>query len=233
MAQGAPRHPRRGRLALALLLILLSSSVCCAKSSDPSAASGPASLPHLIAASTLLTNHSDSSLQLLDLIALVPRTVLTQKLRYVPELQHAHTGRFVGELLRTYHTLGQGNFGSWIKRSSSFLDAYAAGTWAPQYVGQSDGHPSTAVLQRRQGAAAMSLNNTAYSGLPVVRRVLLAQLLKAWLTTLGGRLPEEHLEQLGELVRKVGGWRVAAAGLGAGAVGALRALPSGGAGGGC
>ncbi|PNH08731.1 hypothetical protein TSOC_004699 [Tetrabaena socialis] len=123
---------------------------------------------------------------LLSLLADVVSTPGRTQLRRVHELQQGGAGDFLHGLLEDYPALDEGNLAAWASDASGFLAGYAAGMWP---------------LAGAPAGRRVNVSLTALSGLPVVRRVLMAQLATAWLTTLGRRLPREVEPQLALLVK--------------------------------
>ncbi|PNH11571.1 hypothetical protein TSOC_001650 [Tetrabaena socialis] len=172
------------------------------------------SLGDVLAGSALATGISAGSaaeLLLRRLLADVIRTPALTKLRQVPEAQLGGSGAFLRDLLDTYPSLNDQNIAAWASNASTFLASYATATWRLNGTGLGPWGPSAGAGNGTGPGAAgagaggqLNISLTALSGLPMLRRVLLAQLATAWVTVLGRRLPEGLEPQLALLAKQVG-----------------------------
>ncbi len=125
--------------------------------------------------------------------------------RHTPELHVPGVSGFLSKLLAEYSTLTEERVGPWAQLVTQFLDAHSRdlplALLTNSYVtgGQGAGEDEDGVF----GLSAVEA--ARLSGLPLVRRVVLAQLLHAWLGHWGRRAPGGMEEAVGGVVRKVGG----------------------------
>ncbi|PNH11966.1 hypothetical protein TSOC_001142 [Tetrabaena socialis] len=176
MSAGGSRH------SIARLLLLL--LPCCR------GAPAPPLMDTLLASSRLVDSAppgSPAEAALLSHLADIARIAAAHQ----PILQHPYfsavhlrAARFTSDLLRAYPALDEHNFDSWAQRATGFLAAYARGT--------------RPVLQ---GGVRVEVPLPAFGGLPLLRRVLMAQLAAGWLVGLGRRLSERAAEAAEGLVR--------------------------------
>ncbi|PNH11573.1 Peptide methionine sulfoxide reductase B1, chloroplastic [Tetrabaena socialis] len=175
------------------------------------AATESPALADVIARSALVANCSDGQaavlLALLSDIVHAPGRSRTPKAH---EMGRVNADRFVRTTLKRYPSLDERNIAAWLRRANSFLAAYATATWRLNGTGLGPWGPSAGAGDGTGPGAAgagaggqLNISLTALSGLPMVRRVLLAQLATAWLTVLGRRLPEGLEPQVALLAKQL------------------------------
>lgn len=146
--------------------------------------------------------------------------------KYVPELHVPDATAFLAKLLREYPLLTSERLGSWSELVTAFLNKHITGrvTAATLLVDPSGGTSSGAggaEYKRRnrkmqsRGRKAESVGSkgtvvelsigehASMTGLPLVRRVLVAQVLLSWMGPWGRQLPPGFETRLGDIVYKV------------------------------
>ncbi|GFR45245.1 hypothetical protein Agub_g6351, partial [Astrephomene gubernaculifera] len=137
--------------------------------------------------SALLANTTtESKNELLGELAVIVRAPVYTRLRLIHELQHGHTRSSIRQILESFPTLNEGNLERWFSSVDTFLTAYAQGTASVSH-----------------GPVRVDLNQTALSGLPLIRRTLLAQLVTAWLTSLQRKLPDKLEAKVAKMVQQL------------------------------
>ncbi len=132
--------------------------------------------------------------------------------RHIAELSLHGVAPFLSSLFKAYGTRSPEDLQSWADQACSFLTSQAQHQLELLHsAGVIHQGTSSASRQLLNAAAQAPTNSTAalvasVSGLPLVRRVLLAQLLSAWLTGLKEQLPQSTPvdEALGCMLSQVG-----------------------------
>ncbi|GIL48503.1 hypothetical protein Vafri_5018 [Volvox africanus] len=144
-------------------------------------------IPEIFAHSRLLANFSnDANNNLVQCLTEILRAPSNTPLRVVHELQHGRVAHTFLDIMKTYATITADNMSSWLDHLVTFLDWYLRG-----------------ICPVHHGDMVLMVNHTASSGLPMLRRAILAKLATAWLTTLGKRIPDVALPKLEEVIRKL------------------------------
>ncbi len=140
--------------------------------------------------------------------------------RHFPELQVEGAAEFLTTILGEHPVLHPERVGAWAKAVSAFLDRHIQKlpplSAPPLDQGSTYRHSQRNRNARANGGATATTSANGVfglsaveaarlSGLPLVRRVVLAQLLHAWLGHWGRRAPGGMEEAVGDVVRKVSG----------------------------
>ncbi len=146
--------------------------------------------------------------------------------KYVPELHVPDATAFLAKLLREYPLLTGERLGSWSELVTAFLNKHITGRVTPATLlvdpsgGTSSGGAGAEFKRRNRkmqgrGRSAESVGSkgaemelsvgehAGLTGLPLVRRVLTAQVLLSWMGPWGRQLPPGFEATLGDIVNKV------------------------------
>ncbi len=210
------------RVALFLLLLTLQQRQAHAVESadpDPPASSLQAFLEELVEQWSSTINEQVQSL--FGVLTSTQGLLLTQPglPRHVAELQVTGTSVFLASLLEDSAHIRITEIEAWVVSVTSFLEHHAKHALEASSTHQDPDREET--LRNRKllvntsaagssTAAAGSVfglpgrDRAAFTGLPLVRRVVMAQVLLSWMGPWGRQLPEGAEDAIGEVVDKVG-----------------------------
>lgn len=175
-----PRNVHVNLRAIAYVLFLCCGAIAWASQYLPI-------LDTVIAQSRLLSNSSAATQKdLLKCLAHIERAPSSTPLRVVHELEHGRLAQTFLDVMEVHKTINDSSIVHWFESIIVFLDRCLLGSCLVHH-----------------GDLILRVNQTAVSGLPMMRRSILAKLATAWLTTLGGRIPEAALGKLAQVMRKV------------------------------